>query len=212
MQLYLSSFRLGGCPARLVELLRGSRVVVMANAADEYPTAARTAAVEGELEALTNLGLEPFELDLRAHFGAGAVADELARCDGVWIRGGNVFLLRHALARSGADAAITAQLDRDAIVVGGYSAGPCVLAPSLRGLELTDDPRAVDRVYGSEPTWEGLAVLGFAIVPHVDSPDHPETELCRRVAAAYARDGTPHRTLRDGEVLVIDGAAESICR
>jgi dipeptidase E len=111
---------------------------------------------------------------------------------------------RYALAESGADALLVDLLRDDALVYGGYSAGPCVLGPSLRGLELVDEPEAVEATYGAKPVWEGLGVLNFAIVPHVDSPDHPETERCNALAEHFRAEGVPHRTLRDGEVLVID--------
>jgi dipeptidase E len=102
-------------------------------------------------------------------------------------------------------------LARDAIAYAGYSAGVCVLTPSLRGLELVDDPDAVSTTYGDSPIWAGLGILDYAVVPHVDSPDHPESEACGRVAALYRKSGVPHRNLRDGEVLVIDGDDVSVC-
>ena len=83
----------------------------------------------------------------------------------------------------------------------GYSAGPCVLAPSLRGLELCDDASAVD----GDVIWDGLGVLDHAIVPHLDSPGHPETELLAKVADLYDRTGVRIVPLRDGQALVIDG-------
>ncbi len=46
----------------------------------------------------------------------------------------------------------------------------------------------------------------YAIVPHYRSPDHPESAACDQVAARYAAAGIPHRTLRDGQALVINGA------
>jgi dipeptidase E len=56
-----------------------------------------------------------------------------------WLRGGNVFMLRYALSRSGADAVFGELLATDALVYAGYNAGPCVLSPSMRGLELVDE-------------------------------------------------------------------------
>ncbi|HYY32323.1 MAG TPA: Type 1 glutamine amidotransferase-like domain-containing protein [Gaiellaceae bacterium] len=202
MRLYLSSFRMGDHPERLLELLgSGRRAAVIANAIDDADAETRKEGVEREVEALRALGLEPRELDLREHFGS---APDLGGYDLIWLRGGNVFLLRYALAASGADTLLVDLLHDDALVYAGYSAGPCVLGPSLRGLELVDEPEAVDATYGAEPVWDGLGLLDFAIVPHVDSPDHPETERCNRLAEHYRVEGVPHRTLRDGEVLVID--------
>ena len=121
-------------------------------------------------------------------------------------------MLRYALARSNGDAALTRLLDKDAIVYSGYSAGPCVLAPTLRGLETVDTAAVVEELYGDQPIWEGLGVIDYSIVPHVDSPDHPESAALGVVARQYQRLGVPHTTLRDGEVLIINGTTQFVCR
>ena len=85
-----------------------------------------------------------------------------------------MFMLRYALRRArGGDAAFGDLLAEDALVYAGYSAGACVLSPSLCGLEAVDDADAVARIYGAEPVWDGLALLGEAFVPHYRSPGHP---------------------------------------
>lgn len=119
-------------------------------------------------------------------------------------------MLRHALAESGADAILTDLLARDAVVYGGYSAGVCVLAPSLRGLEIVDEPGAVSATYGVPAIWDGLGLLEHAVVPHYRSPGHPETEACERLAEHYRAAGVPHRTLRDGQAIVIDSGMTEI--
>jgi dipeptidase E len=205
LRLYLSSFRIGEHPERLLELLGSGRsALVIANAMDHAPPEARQAAVQLELDALAELGLEARELELREYFGSEGAAAALRECDLVWLRGGEVFVLRYALAASGADTALVELLHDDALVYAGYSAGPCCLGPTLRGFELVDDPAAVGVAYGAEPIWDGLGILDYVIVPHVDSPGHPETERCNALAARYRAEGVPHRTLRDGEVLVVD--------
>jgi dipeptidase E len=202
LRLYLSSFRLGDHPERLLELVgSGRRAAVIANAIDDANAQVRTDGVERELEALRALGLEPHELDLREHFGS---APDLGGLDLVWLRGGNVFLLRYALAASGVDALLVELLREDALVYAGYSAGPCCLGPSLRGFELVDEPDAVEATYGADPVWEGLGILDYVIVPHVDSPGHPETERCNALAEHFRAEGVPHRTLRDGEAIVVN--------
>lgn len=205
MRMYLSSFRMGERPERLVELLHApAPAAVIANAIDGASDDVRREGVERELEALAELGLDAEGLDLRDYFGASErLAVELPRYKLVWVRGGNTFMLRHALAASGADEILTGLLSQNALVYGGYSAGCCVLAPSLRGLELVDEPEAVTEAYGVPPIWDGLGLLEYAFVPHVDSPGHPETKACGRLAEHYRATGVEHRTLRDGEAIVV---------
>jgi dipeptidase E len=108
--------------------------VVIANAMDAAPPDVREAGVQREVLALTGLGFTVDELDLRSYFvDASPLGADLRRYDVVWLRGGNAFMLRYALARSSADAELGRLLQEDAFVYSGYSAGPCVLAPSLRG-------------------------------------------------------------------------------
>ncbi|WP_327291875.1 Type 1 glutamine amidotransferase-like domain-containing protein [Streptomyces sp. NBC_01198] len=214
MRLYLSSFRMGDHPDRLLGLLGSEpgRIAVVANAMDAAPDEVRRAGVERETDALVELGFDPQELDLREFFHrpAGEVETALDAFPAVWVRGGNVFVLRYAMARSGADSVLSSRLREDTIVYAGYSAGPCVLAPSLQGLELCDFAQDVTRTWGDEPVWNGLAILDHAFVPHVDSPGHVETEACGRIAEHYRANGTPHRTLSDGQVLVIEGDTSAI--
>lgn len=210
MRLYLSSFRVGDRPALLVELIRRASgpptVAVIANACDIGDPQGRTQAVDLELSALRELGLEPHEVDLRDYDASGrTLGRDLAGLAGLWVRGGNAFALRLAMARSGADRLVPRLLADDALVYAGYSAGPCVLAPSLRGLELCDQPEDVLAAYGVEPLWDGLGVIDRPFVPHLDSPGHPETELVARVAERYRDEGLPYWGLRDGQVLVVDG-------
>jgi dipeptidase E len=208
VRLYLSSFRLGDHPEHLVALAGADtrRRVVIANAMDDAPPEVRRAGVELELAALAGLGLDTAELDLRDYFGQQQrLRDDLAGVSLAWLRGGNVFMLRYALQRSGADAVFQELLAADALVYAGYSAGPCVLSPTLRGLELVDDPGAVTRAYGSPPVWDGLAVLGEAFVPHYRSPGHPETTAMDQVVARYQAQGLAYRTLHDGQAMVVHG-------
>jgi dipeptidase E len=208
VRLYLSSYRMGDHPEHLVSLVGEDRrgTVVIANAMDDAPGDIRRLFVEREIAALGELGFDAAELDLRDYFGdPERLRRDLAGVALAWLRGGNVFMLRYALMLSGGDRVFRDLLARDALVYAGYSAGPCVLSPSLRGLEAVDDAEAVTRIYGAEPVWDGLAVLDEAFVPHYQSPGHPESSGLDRVAERYRADGVPHRTMRDGQALVISG-------
>jgi dipeptidase E len=52
-------------------------------------------------------------------------------------------------------------------------------------------------------------VLPYAIVPHYRS-DHPESAAVETVAERYQATGVPHRTLRDGQVIVVHGGREAV--
>jgi len=212
MRMYLSSFRLGDHPDRLVALLTDPMgpAAIIPNACDGYPADGRAEGVQREIAALRGLGIEAHVLDLRDYFGQRErLASQLSRYHMVWVRGGNAFVLRYAMAASGADAILTDLIRRDAIVYAGYSAGGCVLAPSLRGLEAEglDDPDLVRSVYGApNPIWDGLGLLDYMILPHFESPGHPETVAVGKVVERFRAEGLPHRTLRDGQAIVIDDA------
>jgi dipeptidase E len=68
----------------------------------------------------------------------------------------------------------------------------------------------VQAAYGAAAVWDGLGLIEYAIVPHYESPGHPETRRIARLAARYRAEGVPHRTLRDGEALVVDGAETTL--
>jgi dipeptidase E len=203
VRLYLSSLYVGSGGADLVRQVgAGGRVAVVANAMDGEPT--RDRELRRELDELTGLGLAPVELDLRVHDRA-STASFLAGCAGLWVRGGNTFVLREAIARSGLDVLLPDLLERDALAYAGWSAGACVLAPSLAGVELGDDPGAVDRVYGVPARWDALGVVDVLVVPHVGT-DPSVDETIRRCES----DGTTYLPLRDGEAVALDGAPDEV--
>ena len=79
MRMYLSSFRMGDHPERLVELLDPPEpAAVIANAIDGASDDDRREGVERELGALAELGLDAEELDLRDYVGAAAAAEATA--------------------------------------------------------------------------------------------------------------------------------------
>lgn len=209
MRLYLSSFRLGNRPQELVDLAPADkRALVIANACDLLSEDERRPRVERELADLRGLGFQAEELDLRRYFGPGADRAGLeARLDAgglVWARGGNSFVLRRAMRQSGFDALLTERLSRDALVYGGYSGGVAVLAPSLRGIESVNDPAAVPGGYASQPIWEGLGLIPYALAPHYRSR-HPASEGMETVIRYFIDHHMPFLALRDGEVLVVSG-------
>lgn len=211
MKLFLSSYRLGNSPEAFSEMVaEGGQVAVIENAKDSMPPSERSERLAQQIEAIESLGLKASELDLRNHFGKKLDAKrDLANHDAVWVCGGNVFLLRRAMRDSGFDEAIQERIKNEEIVYGGYSAGSCVLSPSLRGIELVDDSTAVEQVYGKEVVWEGLGLIPFSIAPHYHS-EHPEAEAIEKVVTFFEQENIPYKAVRDGQAIVFNGSEEKL--
>ena len=203
MRLYLSSFLLGNQPQKFPELVEpGRQLALILNALDNRQKI-RAEFLDSQTKALSDLGFLVEELDLRAYFGRqNELMTLLESTNAVWVNGANTFLLRRAMKQSGFDSIISHLLAEDKIVYGGFSAGVVVLSPSLRGLEITDDPVEVSEGYESETLWDGLGVIDFSVAVHYQS-DHPESKLTDKEIEYYKKHNIPYKTLRDGEVLIV---------
>lgn len=184
-----------------MRLSAGRRLALVPNALDWLPAEMREPRLGRDIAELRSLDLDVTEVDLHEPDAARQLGD----ADIVWVRGGNVFTLRRVLADTGVDQVLIDLIRSDAIVYGGYSAGCCVLAPDLIGLERVDDITVV-----ADPVMTGLGVLDRPFVPHVQSPDHPETTACDDLAAWYRQAGQRHWALQDGDALVVAGAVTEL--
>lgn len=207
MRLYLSSFRMGD---RIDDLVRSlpadAEVAVISNAADFIPREDRLAYARAVFDPVTEFrsrGLAAREVDLRDHFGrSDGLEADLSRAALVWANGGNAFLLRRAMCQSGLDDLVRRRVADGSLVYGGWSAGAMVAGPSLRGLEVMDDPNVLVDGYAPEPIWQGLGLVDFTFVPHLGS-NGPDGEAATRAVDWLAAQGLPFRALRDGEALVV---------
>ncbi|MGF7122550.1 Type 1 glutamine amidotransferase-like domain-containing protein [Rhodococcus sp. BE178] len=217
MRLFLASYRFGLHVDRFVELVGGpGPIAVIANAADAWPARARDSAVVSDVVPLRRLGFSPSEVDLRHYVDRpAALAETLSGFRSVWVRGGNTFVLRAQLARSGADDVLRDLLRRDALAYAGYSAGACVMAPSLVGVDSGDDPGEVAPACGVPPRWDGLGLIDFSIVPHCVGPDtppdaqNPGDDAARMIEACRGA-GVRYRALTDDQAIVVDAEATAL--
>lgn len=209
MRLYLSSFKIGDHASDLRRLFgNGARVAVIANAVDHKSVAERANKVRAEYSSLEELGFVVGEIDLRDYFEDDTGLEEALRTyDALWVRGGNTFLLRRAFGQSGLDKLLASLLDENVIAYGGYSAGCCVLAPSLNGLEFVDDPNELADGYDKGIEWKGLNLLPYVIAPHFKS-DHPESADVDICVKYFEDQKIPHKPLRDGEVIIVQTGDE----
>lgn len=209
MRLYLSSFRLGSRHDLFASLSgANNRVALILSAGDAWGDQAHAYRVIEQTAMFFETGMQVTDVDLRTYIERGNELERDLRTYGsVWVAGGNTFVLRRAMHDSGFDRIVTRMLRDDAIAYGGYSAGICVLAASLRGLELVDDPTEVEQAFQKDVIWDGLGILPYLPVPHFQS-EHPESESIDEVVNFLKTEGLPHRILRDGEVIVINGSSE----
>lgn len=104
---------------------------------------------------------------------------------------------------SGLDEILKDLLKKENILYGGYSAGVCVLAPTLKGMELVDDPNVKPYDNQKETIWDGVGILDYTIVPHYKS-NHPESAKVDEAVKYMEKNNIPYKPLRDGEVIIIE--------
>ncbi len=203
MKLYLSSYRIGGHGAALETMAASGDFALIPNALDSVGDASiRESVVERGVADLEDLGFRVAVFDLRRYFGcAEALAETLRGHESVFVTGGNVFVLRWAMAESGFDEFVRSQIENRAFLYAGYSAGSCVCSPTLDGLDLIDDPSIVPDGYTPPALYGGLSLIPFTFVPHFDS-DHPESPRIQEVIDHCTRNGIHYRAFRDGEVFI----------
>ena len=207
MRLYLSSYRIGDETERLREMTSENvKTAFIPNAMDGYEDSEqRRMSIEQDLQELRSVGLVPEVIDLKDYFGKEHELKDVLQDTGViWASGGNTFVLRQAMKLSGLDKLLRELwLGYSNVVYGGYSAGACVMCPTLEGIHLADDPDK--KPYGPEheTVWEGLGMVEYCIAPHYKS-DHVESPLIDKTIAYYIDNKILFKALKDGEVIILE--------
>jgi dipeptidase E len=207
MKFYLSSFKLGDKSNKLVRLMSDNKKSAYIPNACDYTNVDWNKKNKWEamdIKSLEDLGLKVEYLDLKDYFGKiDELRNKLNEFGGVFIRGGNTFILRQAMNLSGFDVIFKELLKRDNFVYSGYSAGICVLSTNFGDLKIVDDP--TDKPYKElqETIWEGLGYFDYIILPHYKS-DHPESADIDKEVEYCKENNIPFKTLRDGEVIIIE--------
>ena len=208
MRYYLSSYKFGNCLDHLTSLLpAGARIGHIHNARDftTADVAKRLSSQVEEITQLQHLGFEAEVLDLKVYFHQeAALRVQLQGLHGVWVSGGNTFVLRQAMHLSGFDRLVHELAQQTNFLYAGYSAGICVLSTSLHYLHLVDDPHDFPYADCQQTLWDGLGLLDYALLPHYDS-DHPESAAIGNTVAYCIKQKLLFKALRDGEVLLLNG-------
>jgi dipeptidase E len=203
MKLYLSSYRVPA-PDELISLLgkpaSSVELAIIPNARDYNSMEERTQGLEELATYFRAMGYKVTFVDLRECAGAEELYDKLKQYDLIWACGGNTFILRYEMKRSGFDEAVRKLLD-EGKVYGGDSAGAIVAGASLKGFELADDPELAQSVI-----WDGMQLIEKTIMPHADSPDF--TAATDEVRKNYPSEELI--VLNDNQAFVVDGARQEI--
>ncbi len=206
MKFYLSSYKVGDEEEKLKGLFASSKKIgYIANALDSRNNTADwlDQHIQADVQSLRDLGFEPEIIDLREFFGEkDALREKLNSIGGVWISGGNVFILRQAMKLSGFDEIVKTM--REDFVYGGYSAAACVLSPKLDAYKIVDNSEDFPYPDQTEQIWDGLGMIEYAFLPHCDS-DNPESGDINKEIQYCREHNIPFRTLRDGEVVMFVG-------
>lgn len=207
MKFYLSSYKVGNETDKLKTLIpaNNKKTAYISNALDFSNDAERRKQSEqSDIEQLKPFGLDVELFDLRDYFGKKTELEKkIAEFGVIWVRGGNCFVLRQAMKLSRLDDILKDLLKKEDILYGGYSAGVCVLAPTLKGMELVDDPNVKPYDTQKETIWDGVGILDYTIVPHYKS-DHPESRKVDETVEYMEKNKIPFKPLKDGEVIIIE--------
>jgi dipeptidase E len=209
MQFYLSSYKFGDETAQLVSMLPAGSTIGHINNSRDWTDAdpiKRAGYQQTEIAQLNEIGFAAEPLDLKDYFGKEALLREkLAGLDGVWVSGGNTFVLRQAMKLSGFDTIFNELQSCKGFLYAGYSAGICVLCDSLKYIQHVDNPDDFPYTGNKETIWEGLNVFNYGILPHYAS-DHFESEAIGKEVQHCIENKWLFKALRDGEVIIINEA------
>lgn len=208
MRLFLSSQDFGKYAQTAASLAgKNKKAAFIRNAQDDMPAQIRNFTTPDKKRMFEAAGFEFEEIDLQNYFGkTDELSKKLSVFGSIWCAGGNTFILRRAMAASGLDKLLKDWLSQDKIMYGGWSAGSCVAAPSLHGIEYGDRPKpdAVPDDYPIRKTlWEGLDIISFMIVPHCNS-DWFGKEADKSIAY-LKKHNVQYRPLEDGQVIIVNG-------
>ena len=206
MKLYLSSYKFGNETEQLKSMMpQNNRIGHIINARDKVninPEALKRIENE-ELGILRELGFDAEPLNLQHYFNKEtALKERLQELGGVWISGGNTFVLRQAMKLSSFDRHLNELKKNPDFLYAGYSAAACILSKSLKPIDQVDKPFYYPYKEIQETIWEGLGLLDYIILPHYKS-DHPESEMIGKEVERCIANNWAYKTLRDGEVLII---------
>ncbi|MDO8471940.1 MAG: Type 1 glutamine amidotransferase-like domain-containing protein [bacterium] len=199
MKLFLSSL---GVPKqyekKLLQMIGKTpsdvRIAFITTAANPYPK---------KMQAFTEKAKKLFDewqatvtyVSLEDYRGRPEALEKILRQnDLIWLAGGNCYYLRYWMRESGFDQ-ILPKLLADNVVVAGESAAAMVMGSTIKYAHDLQEPEN-----GPEIIQDGLGVVDYNIVPHVDSPKH--SKEMRKMADRLKHEGYKTLLLSDEEAII----------
>ena len=207
MKFYLSSYKIGNETEKLKELIpENNKCGYIPNALDftKADPERRKKHMDSDRQALNEVGFKVEVLDLKEYFGRpNELQKKMSELGAVWVSGGNTFVLRQAMKISGFDEILKGLVERQDFLYAGYSAGCCILAPSLKCLQIVDDPNDMPYKQIKETIWKGLGLIDYVILPHYAS-EHSESKDIDKEVQYCIDNKILFKALKDGEVIIIE--------
>lgn len=202
--LYLSSYKIGNKVEELKKWIKenDNKIGVIINSKDIKPDdESKEIKIEENVNDIENVGFKATVVDLRNYFDKKELLEkDLKQIKAFYVIGGNVFALRKAMNLSGFDNYLNKFLDNEKNLYIGYSAGMCVLAPNLKGLDIVDEP--INPYNSDNVEYKGLGLVDYVPVPHYKS-NHKESELIDSVVEYLDENNIKYKTFKDGDVEII---------
>ncbi len=203
MKLYLSSYKIGNKTEELKKWIdeHGNKICLIPNSRDIYPESERKSkGIQADVDELTNLGFDVTIISLKDYFNTKEeLQKKLKQFNAFYVIGGNTFALRQAMYLSGFDEYLKTIKGNPNYLYAGYSAGICVLAKDMHGLDVCDAPNI--NPYGIDTMWNGLGYFDYIFLPHYKS-NHKETKLIDDSVEYCNKNNIRYKTLRDGDVII----------
>lgn len=203
MKLYLSSYKVGNEKEVLKNWIdkHGNKICLIPNARDIYPDSERKSnGIQADVNELIDLGFDVTIISLKDYFeNKEGLKSRLQEFSAFYVIGGNTFTLRQAMFLSGFDEYLKTIENNPNYLYAGYSAGICVLAKDMHGLEKCDNPSV--NPYGIDTIWNGLGYFDYIFLPHYKS-NHKETELIDDCVLYCNNHNIKYKTLHDGDVII----------
>jgi dipeptidase E len=200
-RLLLASYGVGALPELADRDVAGLRLAFVPTAAG--PEAEGKEWVQADRRQLETLGCRLTTLDL-AGIEADEVAAALCNVDGVFLAGGNSYLLLWHARRSGFAELAVPLVESGRLFYAGASAGAMVAGPDLAPAANLDNRREVPELESSV----GFGLTPFTVLPHDNDPEacalHDEIEAAHPATSFVRLDDGKAVLVRGEEVEVVD--------